>query len=361
MELYQCSKADYKAYMKFVKEIYSSYPNYKDSATPVLKQFLYKRGAFCSSLDMIPVMVKKGHSVVAVCIYIHARSDEQVLQIAFFEALENCQEAVDLIMEKAKQLCGEKGLSRITVGLNGHINYGIGFLCDRHDADVCFGNSFTPPYYAGYFHKFNPKQHKLVSYSGSTDTLDFKKYGRLLARIKPKFSCRSMDFRRFREEMQTYTDINNICFKDHPFYFERTHEEDYELFKELSYFITEDNIIFIEDGGKPIGYLLWYPDFNELLGYGQTIGLSTFIKNKLFSHRIKKLKLVEIAILPEYQNSGAILGLLHECYLRNARRYETLETSWIFEENYKSRNFGIKLLEKEYKHYVAYEIPLEAL
>ncbi len=358
----RCSKTDYKDYIRFVRGIYSRFPNYKDSSTPVLKQFLYKQGVFCSSLDIIPVMVKNEGSIIAACIYIISGNYDKTLQIAFFEALENCQEAVDLIMEEAEQLCRERGLEKISIGLNGHVNYGIGFLCDRHDADISFGSSYTPDYYASYFSKYASKQHDMVSYWGSMSTLSFEKYEKLLKRINRRFNYRHMNFKDFRAEMKIYTDLNNICFKEHPFYFERSYQEDYELFQELKHFIKEENIIFVQEGERPVGYMLWYPDFNELLGYGETIGIGAYIRSKLFSKRIKKLKIVEIAVLPEYQNSGAILGLFHECYKKNAHRYAAYETSWIFEENYKSRNLGAKLLEKEYKHYTAYEICLpEAL
>jgi len=359
MELYQCSKDDYKEYMGFVKGIYSRYPNYKDSSTPVLKQFLYKQGVFCSGLEIIPVMIKKKRSIQAVCMYIISKRYEKVLQIAFFEALEGCQGAVDLIIEKAKQLCREKGLEKIVIGLNGHVNYGIGFLCDQYDADISFGSSFTPSYYTGYFDKYAPKEHKMVSFFGSMSDMNLEKHGKLLERVNSKFRYRAMDYRNFRAEMKVYTDLNNICFREHPFYFERTCDEDYELFQELRFFIREECILYAFHGDKPIGYILWYPDFNELLGPGETIGIGACIKNKLFSNRIQKLKIVEIAILPEYQKSGAILGLFHECYKRNKHRYVKCESSWIFEENFKSRNFGVRFLEKEYKHYAAYEINLQ--
>jgi hypothetical protein len=361
MELYQCSKADYTDYIKFVKRIYNSYPNYKDSSTPVLKQFLYKRGVFCSSLDIVPVMVKDDNSIYAVCMYISSKNYENTLQIAFFEALENCQEAVDLIMEKAFQLCRQRGFSKIAIGLNGHVNYSIGFLCDRVDEEISFGSSFTPPYYAAYFRKYEPKQFDMVSYCGDMSTMNFTKYEKLLQRINKRFNYRHMDFKSFRGEMKIYTDLNNICFKEHPFYFERSYEEDYELFRELKYFIKGENVIFVQEGDKPVGYMLWYPDFNELLGYGKTIGIGTCISNRLFPKRIRKLKIVEIAVLPEYQNSGAILGLFHECHKENAGRFAAYETSWILEENYKSRNLGAKLLEKEYKHYTAYELCLQEM
>lgn len=359
MKLLICSKDDLREYCSFVRSIYIKSPNYKDYSSPVLKTFLYKKGAFCKNSEITPVMVREDDTILAACIYIVSPAYPGVLQVAFFEALEDCQEAVDLIMENAVKISKHKGLSRIVVGLNGHVNYGIGFLCDKFHEDLSFGSSFSPPYYPGYFLKYNPVQHNMVSFCGSMASVNMDRENKILKRIKDRFTCRDADFKNFRREMEIYTYLNNICFKDHPFYFERTCQEDYELFKDLKYFIKEENIIFLMDGKTPIGYLLWYPDFNELIGNGGTIGVGTFIKNKLFSKSIRKFKIVEIAVLPEYQKSGAILALFNELYKKTIGRYESYETSWIFESNFKSKNFGVKWAEKEYKHYTAFEILLQ--
>lgn len=362
MEILLCSNADHKVYSRFVKRVYKGFPNHRDCSSPVLNMFLNKKGDFCKNACIMPFMVKKYDFIVAVCIYIIHSNYSDVLQIAFFEALEGQQEAVDLIVGKAKEICAEKGLNKIVVGLNGHVNYGIGFLCDKYDTDVSFGSSFNPPYYIDYFLKYNPMQHKMVSFSGSMDSVRFERENRILERISGRFNYREISFRNFKGDMKIYTDLNNKCFKEHPFYFERTYEEDYELFCDLKYFIKEENIIFVQNGEKPIGYMLWYPDYNELLGRGETIGVRAYIKNKIFQSKVKKLKLVEIAVLPEYQKSGAVLGLFNECYKRVLSRYNSYETSWIFEDNFKSRNFGVKWAEDEYKHYVVFELsPLEEL
>jgi len=357
MKIIFCDKKNIKEYLKFVKETYSVFPKYKDYFSPILKQFLCKKGKFCSNLEITPIMIKENNSIVAVCMYIVSKRYSKVLQIAFFEAREGYQGAVDLIMEKAKEICRTKELHKIVVGLNGHVNYGIGFLCDKFDAELTFGSSFNPPYYASYFLKYNPKQYKMTSFCGNMKEDHLKRESKILDRVHRNFNYRNMSFKNFRRDMKFYTDLNNLCFKQHPFYFERTYEEDYELFKELKYFIKEENIIFVQKEDKPIGYMLWYPDFNELIDYGKSIGVDTYIKNKLFSKKIKKLKIVEIAILPQFQKSGAIVGLFNKCYKKTLGRYEFYESSWIFEENFKSKNFGVKWAEKEYKHYVAFEIP----
>lgn len=358
MQLLLCAKDDYKDYLSFVKSVYKDFPNYKDTLSPVLKTFLQKKGSFCRNISTVPIIIKKNNTIVAACIYIISKSYSKVLQVAFFEALENQQEAVDLIIKKAKEICRENDLNKIVIGLNGHVNYGIGFLCDKFEEQLSFGSSFNPTYYVQYFEKYAGEKCKMVSYYGNIAGINFDKEIKILQRINKKFSYRDFNFKAFKSDMKIYTELNNVCFKEHPFYFERTNGEDYELFKELKYFIKEENIIFVEREGTPIGYMLWYPDFNELIGSGETIGIRTYIKNKLYSKKIKRFKIVEIAILPEFQKSGAILGLFNECLKKTKNRYTAYETSWILEKNFKSKNFGVKYAENEYKHYVAYEISL---
>lgn len=359
MELLMCSKKDNRQYLNFVKTLYSKYPNFKDYSSPLLKQFLYKKGSFCSSIDSYPAIIKKDNKVVAACIYIYSPNYKETLQISFFESLEGEEEAVDLIINKGKEICKLKKLKKIVLGLNGHVNYGLGFLMDNFNKEISFGSSFNPPYYIDYFKKYNPICTKLLSYSGLIEKLNFSKEDKIIKRVYSRYTFRNISFKKFREEMKTYTDLNNICFKDHPFYFKRSYGEDYELFKELKLFIKEENIIFVEKEGVPIGYMLWYPDFNELIPYGKTIGIGTFIKNKIFGSKIKKMKIVEIAILPEYKNSGAIFGLFNECYKRCLNRYKYYESSWILEGNFKSKGFGLRWADNEYKHYIAYEIPIQ--
>ena len=102
--------------------------------------------------------------------------------------------------------------------------------------------------------------------------------------------------------------------------------------------------------------MLWYPDYNQLIPEGKNIGVDTFVKNKLFSDKIDTFKIIEMGVLSEYQNTGAILGLFNQCYNYTKNRYDHYETSWILNSNFKSKNFGVKWAEEEYKHYKVYEI-----
>ncbi|WP_069999058.1 hypothetical protein [Cellulosilyticum sp. I15G10I2] len=358
MHIVECDSKNYKLYLKFVSSIYKNNRFYKDTTSSLLKALLLKQSIFCKHAYTYPIMIYDNKQVVAVCTFIHADNYQETLQIAYFEALPDYDEAVNLILTFGKKLCKDRNISKMTIGLSGHVNYGLGILVDHYDVSVSFGNNYNPPYYIDYFEKYKTADYKLTSFSGTMNALNLNLEPKMIRRVSSNFTFRSINFKDFRNEMKIYTDLNNRCFLDHPFYFKRSYEEDYELFKDLKLFMKEENLIFVEKEGQPIGFMLWYPDYNELIPPGKSIGVGTFIKNKLFAGKIKKCKIVEIGILPEFHNTGAILGLFNACYQRTKDKYALYESSWILDTNFKSKNFGTRWAGQEYKHYKVYEIEL---
>ena len=358
MNIVECNSNNYKLYLKFVTSIYKDNSFYKDTMSSILKAILLKQNEFSNHAYIYPVMIYNHNKIAAVCIYIHADNYEEALQISYFEALPNEEAAVELIINFGKELCRKRSISKITLGLNGHVNFGLGLLSDHYDTPLSFGSNYNPSYYIDYFNSYKTIEYTLTSFCGNMSDFNFDRQQKAIGKICSKFTFRRANFRDFKNEMKIYTDLNNQCFIDHPFYFKRGHREDYELFKDLKLFIKEENLIFAEKDGQPIGFMLWYPDFNELIPSGKSIGISTFIKNKLFSNKINKYRIVEMGILPPFHNTGAILGLFNECFKSTKGRYNLYETSWILDSNFKSRSFGVKWADKEYKHYKVYEILL---
>lgn len=356
MHIQYCSYNELKSYISFCQEIYRSDENYRDSLTDILKMVLYKKGAFCKNAEITPVMVIQGDRVEAVCTFIIAKNMGETLQIAFFEARENCREAVDLIIDAAKERCRAQGLKKITMGLNGHVNYGLGLLASDFDKAVCFGSSYNPSYYTDYFAGYGAREYVLTSYLTDMERFSLEAEQRILERICRNFTFRTADFSHLEREVKIYTSLNNRCFKGHPFYFERAFEEDYELLHQFKPFISGENLIIAEYKGSPAGFMLWYPDFNQLIPPGGRIGLGTYIKNKLIGRKIDRFKIVEIGVVPEHQNSGAVLGLFNKCMQLTKHRYKWCEAGWILDTNNKSKGFGIRWADCEYKRYKAYEI-----
>ncbi|WP_379969197.1 GNAT family N-acetyltransferase [Ectobacillus sp. sgz5001026] len=333
------SRRQKRKLFKFTKKVYRGITAYKSGFSQILKMMLKKRGSFCENCLLIdPVVVEQKGEIVAACIYIVAKNYPAVCQIGFFEAIEGVQDAVDLLVEEAYKISRERGIKKIIIGVNGHMSYGIGILANSYNNPPVFGGTYNPPYYLSYFTKYATEEFLLNCYQGKIKDSEIQlvKYQRIIQRVNRNFSFRTSDFTQLKNEIKIYSAISSKCFMDHPLYFPTTFEEDYELFKSLSLFINGECLIIAEKEGVPIGYILWYPDINELVPNGGTLGVATYIKNKLFPHRIKRIIIAEIAVLPEYQGGGVILALFHKAIQYVKNKYTDYESGWIFSSNFKS-------------------------
>jgi len=359
VEIKVVDKTSINDYLALCKEVYKNNIYYRDSMSSVLKGILKGNSLICQSSVIKPILVVDHGKVVAACTFAIVDRMKDTLQVTFFEALANQEKAVEKIMDYGKKLAQEYGITKILIGLNFHVNYGLGLLADHYDSVQGFGSSYNPPYYIEYFKKYASEEINLANYMGNMDKFDFNLDRRLQRRLMAKYTVRKANFKDIKKDVEIYTSLNNKAFSHHRFYYERRLEEDIELFKEFRLLLKEENLLFLEYEGNPIGFLLWYPDFNELIKAGETIGIKTVIKNKLFSQKIKRYKIVELGVLPEYQKKGAVMALFYKCRELVKDRYEFCESGWILEGNEASRGFGSRWVGDEYKHFKVFQVNLE--
>jgi len=345
-------------YLSLYKGVYKDNIYFRDSMSIVLKGILTGKSLICKSSIVKPIIVMESGKVVAACIFAIVDRMKDTLQLTFFEALSNQENAVEKMIDYGRRLAREQGINKILVGLNFHVNYGLGLLADNYNSLQGFGTQYNPPYYIDYFKKYATEEIKLVNYIGKMDKFDSILNHELLNRIEDKYSVRKADFRNIEKDVQIYTDLNNQAFSNHKFYYGRRVEEDVELFKDLRLLLKEENLLILEYEGTPIGFMLWYPDFNQLIKPGEPIGIKTVIKNKFFSHKIKTFKIVELGVLPEFQKKGGVLALFNKCRHLVKDRYEFCESGWVLEDNLDSKGFGLRWADKEYKHYKVFLINL---
>ena len=354
MELITVGKDKRKVFLEFYKKQYLNNDLKRDTLSGMLKSLLYGNSELCSSVDIEPVMVVDNNEIIMISVLAHAQRMPEYLQICFFESEKYNMDAFKLILDRAKDMAKEKKADRLTGSLNIHVNYGLGFLASDYDKKQSFGSAHNPEFYNDYFEKSGFETIHMVSYKkdmvNSPDLIN----NDIRERLNKVYSVRKVDFNNYKSEIEIYTEINNNAFSNHLFYYPRKTEEDYELFKDLKYLMKEENLLFVEKAGVPVGFMLWYPDFNEIIEKNETVGIKTVLKNKLFSHRIKTFKIVEMGVIPEEKNRGAILALFDYCFKCTKGKYDTMESSWILKDNFKSKSFGMKWADKESKHYKAY-------
>lgn len=353
IEIIQGDQQDLGRYIAFCRDIYRDSQFFRDSGlTNVLRMIFYRRGLFSRHAEIAPVMVSSSGEILAACLLMVTREQPEALQLSYFEAREGCQPAVDLLVASAKGLCKERGLPRIVVGLDNT----VGILTDHFDCVPCYGTRYNPAYYPDYFSKYGARQYPLTSYLIDLNRYSLAREQKILNRIGSRFTCRSACWRRLGREAAIYTYLKNRCFTGQPFFAPGSTEMNYQMFNSYQSLISGQNLLILERDGAPAGYLLWFPDYNQLLGPGCVMGQDTCRRYRTQSQNIDKIMISEIGVLPEYQGSGAILALFNKFIQLTRGSYDWCETGWILDSNIKSKGFGIRWADKEYKHYKVFEI-----
>ncbi len=298
---------------------------------------------FHQHASVMPYLFINGDKPVGRCAIIYDKLLPEYIQIAFFEAMPNLPDPCGLIMAEARKLHPEA--SKIVFGINGHLNYGAGFLLDNFDLPPIFGLPYTADYYPAYFSSLTLRS--MVSFRYGMD--GFEEWG---AKQPPGdidgITVRTMNMKRLREEVELYTYIDNNSFTDTPYWSARQPIENYELFHPFRHLLKGENLLFAERNGKPLGFLLWYPNFNELVGSGNDIGIAEVLHYRI-ANPIKTYRFTEIALLPDARYSRAVYAMIrHLIPIVKKYGYTHGEGGFIFEENTASINMTRKFIERAF-------------
>lgn len=343
-------------YISFSDKVYENNPNYRNTMETIKRRILTGKGVITNNSIIRPIMIIDSGEIVAVCSYALVDRMKDILQITFFEALDKQEKAIELMIDYGKRMARDLGIKEILAGLNIHVNYGLGYLADKFDETQSFGSSYNPSYYIDYFMRYAKEGINLVSYKASLDDFDYGINHKLIDRVTKKYNVRKVNFNNLKKEAEIYTQLNNEAFKNHKFYYERRFEEDLELFSEFKILLKEENLLFLEHEGNPVGFMLWYPDFNELINPGEKLGIKTVIKYRLFQQKIEKFKIVELGVIPAHQKNGAVMALFKKCREIVKDRYKFCESGWILEDNKDSRGFGYRWTSNVHKHFKVFLI-----
>jgi hypothetical protein len=351
-------KADSKKLKKkmlgFYREQYRKDPLRRDSMSALLKGLIDGTSIMTKSAFLEPVMVVEGESILMIALLAQADRMHEIFQIAFLESSGYQPDAFILILTRAEGLALERGAAQISGALNLHVNYGLGYLADSYDKIQSFGMSHSPDYIHDYFLDTGFEPIELVSYKKDMRGLEQLMGDGLRDRISQRYHVRELDLTNLESEAKLYTEINNKAFSSHQFYYKRVPEEDLELFRDFRFLLKSENLVFAYRGDEPVGFMLWYPDFHQLIKPGETIGIRTVLRNKLHPERIDTFKIVEMGIVTKEQGRGAILALFQYCLEKVRGRYDFMESGWVMEQNLDSRSFGIKWADGEARRYTAY-------
>lgn len=354
MDVMNCSVRDLRKYFTFIDKLYSGNHLYRASMQSTAQKILSGKSTFCRDKFVQPLMVSHDE-VQAVGTLIYTKRAPHMIQIAFMEMSDN-EEALSLLIGAAKEKGREVGAKKVVVGINGHLNYGLGILSGGYEQSMSFGNAWNPDYYDTHLTKHAADSVELHTYLKQMDQFEKEFEAISLPPTQKDLIIRPAIFSQLNKEAQIFNSLSNQAFQHHPFYYERSIGEDYELLKMFKPILKPNNLLIAELDGMPVGYLLWYPDFNELIRPGKAIGLNAYLRNKFQSAPTNIFRGVQIAVLPEHQRTGIGISLMKACHNETKNQYQACETGWVVDTNIKSREIINKWTQHHIKPHKSYKV-----
>jgi len=342
-----------KEFIDLYYRVYARYRTNRDNFNHSAANFLHKKDSFSRNCQVEPVLVSDGGQFVARAVLLHhPRLD--ALQLGCFEALPDQNEAVDLLLERASHLAKEWGTSKIIIGMNGHLTYGLGFLKNHYDLPAVFSGSYSPEYYPDYFSGRGFIEHTLSTYYANATTFDPPET--VLDKAYSGISYRYIRLNDLEREMLILGDLFNKTLDKTRFYFHKSIRESCEMIQAIRPLLKNSNIIYAMKEGREIGFVIWHPNFNEILPEnGRVNPLLFFLRCKLFSGRIREFMINTIGVLPEYENMGVSLGLINEIFKQVKGVYRGGETGFVWDDNSRSSVFCRTHCRDALRQYVVYE------
>ncbi len=337
------NKSAFKEFEKVSSNIYRNNLYYRGTESSVEKMLLNSKSAFQKHAKILKFIVRDGNDLVARFALIQDFKLKNYVQVSYFEAQKGLGDIFSVIKNEIYKYFPDA--KNVVVGLNAHLNYGAGILLNRFDEVPLFGLPYNPDYYADYFKDLTPR--KMVTYRFGMDAYSAWAQTYNAGKIDG-LTLRFMNKQKIKEESAIYTQLNNLSFQKHPFWANRDDAEDLELFYPFRFLLDDENLVFAEVKGKPVGFFLWYPDFNELVSTHRDLNILDVIKHRM-GKLTKTYRFTEIGIVPEYQGTSVAMAMLNKALpIMHERNYETCEGGFIFEENLASIALVKRMMKRSY-------------
>jgi hypothetical protein len=146
-------KKGYRVFKRVQKTVYRENRFFRGTEGSVERMLLCGPTAFHNHSQVQAFVIQDGKETVGRFALIKEESRPEAVQVSFFEALPGLEGIVDTIKNQIHRSFPE--CKKFIVGLNGHLNYGAGFLLDNFDKVPLFGLPYSQPYYPAYFEKLH--------------------------------------------------------------------------------------------------------------------------------------------------------------------------------------------------------------
>lgn len=273
-------------------------------------------------------------------------------------------EVAKCLFSAAEVWLSENGCDQVRGPFSLSINQESGCLIDGFDTPPFPMMGHAMPYYQTLYEANGyAKAKDLYAWKSDADRSFPAAMQRILSQHKGRCVMRDFDRKHYKRDLLIMLDLFNDAWRKNWGFIPFTEEEFLLIGKEMMQIVPTDFIKFAEVEGKAAAFVAYIPNINSLIGD---------LKGKLFPFGFLKLlyrlrfapaksgRIALMGIRQEFQNSlmGSTLTfmLLHELHLSTvAKGYNTVEMSWVLEDNKRLNKVMQSTGGKRYKTYRVFE------
>jgi GNAT superfamily N-acetyltransferase len=360
------SRGERKQFVSFPWKLYEGDPNWIPPLLMDYRRLLgYRHHPFYDDAEIQTFLALRDGQVcgrvAAIVNHAHNRTaGEKRGFFGFFDCIDD-PEVSGGLFDAAQAWLVERGMQAIRGPANPSQNYEVGLLVDGFHSPPTFMMTYNKPYYGKLIEDWGFKKvQDLYAFWGHIDMVS--KLDRKLwfigneAKKRFNVNLRLMRRDRFQEEVEMFLRVYNASMVGTWGFVPLSASEIKVLGAGLKHLIAPELALVAEVDGQPIGACLGLLDYNprikKINGRLFPFGFLHLLRNP---RSIKKMRVLSINVVPEYQRWGlgvVLLGGLIEPM--QSWGIQEAEFSWVLESNTLSRGSlekGGAKLDKTYRVY----------
>lgn len=306
---------------------------------------------------------KEGEAVGRIAAIVNHRHNEfhgeKTGFFGFFESDDDPQLARALLDVAADWLL-ERGMERMRGPANFSSNEEWGLLVEGFDTPPMVMMAHNPPYYERLIEAAGLEKAKDLLAYWLDDPTPPERVVKGFERITRRsgLTIRSLELRRFREEVDTIKEIYNDAWQQRWGFVPMTDAEFEHMAKEMKPVVDPHLCLIAEVNGEAVGFSLALPDINRALKHLPNGRLFPFGLFRLLweKRKLRGVRVLTLGFKQGYQHLGLGMALyLRSWQIGAARGYQYAEASWILEDNWDMRRPLENMGARVYKRYRLYE------
>jgi len=360
--------------MRFIKLPWLIYRKDANWVPPLLverKEFLNRQeNPFFRHADVILFLAEKNGQVVGriagIVNHNHIKThNEKAGFFGLFECV-NDREVAKALLDSVRDWLKSQGMEIMRGPANFSSNEDWGFLLEGFDSAPVIMMPYNPPYYLELVESYGMSKAKdLYAYFIDETVPTPSRVVRMAEGIRRKegVNVRSLNMKEFDREVARIKQVYNSAWSKNWGFVPMTEEEFDHLAKNLKQIVDPHMAFIAEVEGKPAGFSLALPDFNQVLarlnGKLFPFGIFKLLWHTKVKNKIDGVRIITMGVVPEYQRRGIDTVFYVETYnVGVGRGYKWAEMSWILEDNVLMNRMLELLGAKLYKKYRIYEIKI---